>query len=491
MMTRYVEMIPIEQLKHHPENPRKDLGDLTELAESIRQNGIMQNLTVVRGHRMTKDEWVAAARAEGADKASAEASYDPECAEVSDGFTVVIGNRRMEAAKLAGLETLPCVISDMDHKTQIATMLEENMQRSDLTLYEQAQGFQMMMELGFTPKEIGEKTGFSETTVNRRLKMAELDKKTFQQAVGKQITMDDLDRLGQLKSVKERNALLKEFGENNFEWKLNRAIKVQKAVELKPKAHAMLRDAGVEKIPDKESNQIYNGGYQRLYNDRCELDKWDGKRNFVPKVKPEDGKLFYLESETDIEFYVKLKKKKAEPVRKSEEELEEEKRIALAWKTAQRATETARELRMAYAKKMKVTPGNAMEMLQWAIIAAGCMAVDYHDPDETLEEMSGMKDEYNIPKRVTGIFKYIHSLPQSRWPELILLFFEGDAGDADGYVDGAKYRMPIWKENKRVDFSYQWLKHFGYRMSTEEEEMKYGTHQVFQTEMEAKKNDQA
>ena len=43
-----IELIAIEELQHHPDNPRKDFGDLTELAESIKTNGIMQNLTVVR-----------------------------------------------------------------------------------------------------------------------------------------------------------------------------------------------------------------------------------------------------------------------------------------------------------------------------------------------------------------------------------------------------------------------------------------------------------
>ena len=42
-----IVMIPVAQLEHHPENPRKDLGDLSELTESIRKNGVMQNLTVV------------------------------------------------------------------------------------------------------------------------------------------------------------------------------------------------------------------------------------------------------------------------------------------------------------------------------------------------------------------------------------------------------------------------------------------------------------
>ena len=72
-----IVMIPVERLEHHPENPRKDLGDLTELAESIKANGVMQNLTVVKNH------------------------FAP------DVYTVVIGNRRMEAAKLAGLKEVP------------------------------------------------------------------------------------------------------------------------------------------------------------------------------------------------------------------------------------------------------------------------------------------------------------------------------------------------------------------------------------------------
>ena len=48
-----IVMIPIGELYHHPENPRKDLGDLTELAESIKANGILQNLTVVPAGKTT------------------------------------------------------------------------------------------------------------------------------------------------------------------------------------------------------------------------------------------------------------------------------------------------------------------------------------------------------------------------------------------------------------------------------------------------------
>lgn len=482
-----IVMIPVEQLHHHPENPRLELGDLTELAESIRKNGVMQNLTVVRGHMMDKKEWTEAARAEGADKASAAASYSPENAMVGDGYMVVIGNRRMEAAKLAGLAEVPCVISEMDHRTQISTMLEENMQRSDLTVYEQAQGFQMMMDLGYSAKEIGEKTGFGETTVRRRLKMAELDKAIFKKAVGKQITMDDLDRLSQLDSVKERNALLKDYGENNFDWKLNRAIKVQKAGKVRKAAHKMLQDAQVEKVPEKDTYSLYSGGYEKLYNQTCELDKWDGKSNIIPKPK-EEGKMFYTEDDTDICFYLKKKKQKAEAVKKSQEELEEARKRDLAWKTVERHAETAAELRKQYADDLMVGPKNAMRMMQWALVAAFTAMGNYSTPTMTIKQELKPEGVYT-PEILADLKKKIMDLPQSRWPALILMMFEGDwrgqKNKPPKWADGAKDRFPQYKKNVPMELCYEWLTEFGYSMSMEEIEMMSGTHQVFQTEVKA------
>ena len=443
--------IPINKLKHHPDNPRKDLGDLTELAESIKTNGVMQNLTVVRDHKSVNGEYL-----------------------------VVIGNRRMEAAKIVGLKNLPCVISDMDHREQIATMLEENMQRADLTLYEQAQGFQMMMDLGYKEKEISERTGFSETTVRRRLKMAELNKHDLQVAVGLQITIEDLDRLGQIEDVKKRNELLGHYGESNFDWMVHAAIKRQKADKVRDKALFRLKEAKVKQIPEKDKYSLY-GKYESKTGWKLELDKWDGKSAFIPDT---DGELFYRENGTDIEIYQKVKKQKAEPEKKTPEEIEKEKKLALAWRAVERVQQTARELRLAYAKKLKVTPSNAMEMLQWALIAGGCMAMGYRNPKDTLKRMAGLEKEYNIPKCEEGVFKYIHSLPQSRWPEMIFLLFEGDVNsNSGGYAYGSKWQMPKWQPDRRVDCCYQWLKQFGYKMSDEEEQMQNGTLECFQTTM--------
>ena len=452
-----IEMIPICKLKHHPENPRKDMGDLSELTESIRKNGVMQNLTVVPSE-FEKDKYL-----------------------------VVIGNRRMEAAKAAGLTELPCVVSFMNHRTQIATMLEENMQRADLTVYEQAQGFQMMMDLGFKQEEISEKTGFSETTVRRRLKMAELDKAAFQKAVGKQITMDDLDRLGQLDSVKERNALLKEYGENNFDWKLNRAIKVQKAAKVRKAAHKMLQEAQIEKVPEKDTYSLYSGGYEKLYQQTLEMDKWDGKSNFIPKLKDE-GKLYYTEDDTDICFYVKKKKQKSEPVKKSAAEIEEAKKRDLAWKTIDRSAETAAELRKQYADDLGVSPKIAMRMMQWALVAAFTAMGNYSTPTMTIKQELKPEGVYT-PEILEDLKKKIMELPQSRWPALIMMMFEGDwrgqKNKPPKWADGPKDRMPQYKKNVPLEMCYEWLTEFGYSMSTEEIEMMSGTHPVFQTEVEA------
>lgn len=177
--------IPIEQLYPHPDNPRKDLGDLTELADSIKANGVLQNLTVVP-------------RAEG-------------------GYTVVIGHRRLAAAKLAGLEALPCVVADMDSRSQVQTMLMENIQRSDLSVYEQAQGFQMMLDMGASVEEIAKKSGFSQTTVRRRVKMMELDQDELKEVSSRQISLSDFDRLAQIEDIKTRNKVLKDIGTYNFD----------------------------------------------------------------------------------------------------------------------------------------------------------------------------------------------------------------------------------------------------------------------------------
>lgn len=177
-MTKIV-MMPRELLHPHPDNPRKDLGDLEELRESIREHGVMQNLTII-----PDDE---------------------------DGYTILIGHRRFAASE-GILDELPCVVvKGLSDKEQVGIMLCENMQRSDLTYVEQAHGFQMMMNLGDTIETISQKTGFSKTTIKHRLAINELDNVALAEAQEYfQPTISDFIELEKVKDIERRNQILKD-----------------------------------------------------------------------------------------------------------------------------------------------------------------------------------------------------------------------------------------------------------------------------------------
>lgn len=215
-----IKMIPINKLFPHKDNPRKNLGDLTELADSIRTNGIMQNLTVIPNGRV--------------------------------GYTVLIGHRRLEAAKLAGLSELPCAVVEMDEREQVATMLLENIQRSDLTVWEQAKGFQMMLDLGDTVEGISEKTGFSKSTIHRRLKIAELDEEAYKESAGRQVTLEEYLNLSSIEDVNKRNELLKSIGTPNFDWKYREVLNEQIINAAMKPILPVLKERHIEKITGSE-----------------------------------------------------------------------------------------------------------------------------------------------------------------------------------------------------------------------------------------------
>lgn len=213
--------IAIEKLHPHPDNPRKVLGDIDELADSIKANGILQNLTVVP----MNDDWTE--------------------------FTVIIGHRRLAAAKQAGLTELPCAVVEMTEKEQLSTMLTENMQRSDLTVYEEAKGCQLLLDLGDTVAEVAEKTGFSESKIRRRVKLCELDEEAFKESQIRQPTLQDYDRLNQIKDIEVRNELLKSIGTNNFDNRLYSAVQKQESDEERAKLEKICLDNGMTKCESR------------------------------------------------------------------------------------------------------------------------------------------------------------------------------------------------------------------------------------------------
>lgn len=179
------------------------MGDLRELVASIKESGVMQNLTVV------------------------------PCGDGTEGYWVVIGNRRMEASKAAGLKELPCIISDMDHKTQLATMMMENMQRVDLTLIEQAQGVQMMLDLGMEEAEISRKTGLRKDTIKRRQVINRFDPQLAGAAIMRGGSIQDFLDLEKVEDEDRRTKLLQQMGTADFRRSLAWALEEQKQARLK------------------------------------------------------------------------------------------------------------------------------------------------------------------------------------------------------------------------------------------------------------------
>lgn len=297
-MAKQVREININHIKPHPDNPRKDVGDITELAKSIKVNGIMQNLTVVPA---------------------------------AEGYKALIGHRRLAAAKKAGLESVPCVILEgLSLQEQIKIMLEENMQRQDLTIPEQAESFQLVLDLGGTIDDLVETTGFSETTIRHRLNLAKLDKELLQEAVHEyQFTLSDLIELEKVDDIETRNQILASARDHNqIVNKVAAAVREKKWREHAKKVIFLLEAMKIREAPEKTNTYDQNVNViHGLY-----IEKGDKAKSHY--TADHGGDIFYIDKSDSpwnpmiyvIEIFEPEKKKKPEPTQKelNERELKQE-----------------------------------------------------------------------------------------------------------------------------------------------------------------------
>ena len=463
-----ITMIPLGLLVHHPENPRKDLGDLTELAESIRANGIMQNLTVIADQETGK-------------------------------YLVVIGNRRMEAAKLAGLADVPCVISDMDHKTQVATMLMENMQRQDLTVFEQAQGFQMMMDLGFSTKEIGQKTGFSEKTIKDRIKFTKLNQKNFENAVAAGATLMDMIEISKLESKTEQNEVMKEAGTNNFRQVLNRKLGEQEYRKNSERLQKIAEEEGLELIPDNVdtwNNFNSQGTPTGTYESEEKIRK--AIKKLVKGNK--DEKLFYKigKSWDSSEARLNVYKKKAEAAKTlSEEEQEQKARDRARQKKVREIKKLwaeAYRLRVEFIRNYTVTNGTGMTTIGKLIIKYALQQqvkwgrhplVERHDwKEKYIKDALGIEDteDYEDKKSMWERVEARSDIPMIRTTIAWICgggVFEADTPDKGRYDSYSGKYSPGAYEAGNLAEMYEFLKEIGYVMSDMEIQLMDGTHECY------------
>ena len=299
-----LKQIGLNEIHPHPQNPRRDLGDVSELTESIKKNGIMQNLTVIPGH------------------------WDEKGKHHEEGYTLLIGHRRYKASMAAGIDSVPCrIITGMDEREQLSTMLEENMQRADLTVWEQAQGFQMMLDLGDTEDDLAEKTGFSKQTIKHRLQIAKLDSKLLKKKEDDksfQLTLSDLYELEKIKDIKKRNEVLKSVSNSrDLAWRAKTAAREEKRDENYEVFESLCKAAGIKEAPEKTKNERWGDKWEIVF----EVDLEANKKIELPKKIDKEKKeaLLYVRwYGNSTGSIIKLAAKKEK--KKTKYEIEQEKK---------------------------------------------------------------------------------------------------------------------------------------------------------------------
>jgi ParB family transcriptional regulator, chromosome partitioning protein len=139
--------ILLAEIHLNPYQPRRDVehANLEALAASIADHGVLQPVLVT---------------------------------ETLDGYRVVAGERRVQAARLAGLERIPAIVRQLADREQLELALVENVQREDLNPIEEAQAFrQLSEEFGLTQDEIARQVGRARTTITNTLRLLELEPK--------------------------------------------------------------------------------------------------------------------------------------------------------------------------------------------------------------------------------------------------------------------------------------------------------------------------
>lgn len=439
-----IKMIPINKLFPHKDNPRKNLGDLTELSDSIRTNGIMQNLTVIPNGRV--------------------------------GYTVLIGHRRLEAAKLAGLSELPCAVVEMDEREQVATMLLENIQRSDLTAWEQAKGFQMMLDLGDTVDGISEKTGFSKSTIYRRLKIAELDEEAYKESTGRQVTLEEYLSLSSIEDVNKRNELLKSIGTPNFDWKYREVLNEQIINAAMKPILPVLKERHIEKITGPEYR------YNRLKSIPF-ADFSPEQLDFEEDIK----NLYYNVSEhkKSVDIFTDCpKEKKTEQDSKSKEW---QQRADKAKEDMNALKAMAYSLRKDFAVGLRLTAKNTPLVLRGSLMAnifRDYYATHSHSPS-LLDEVFPLGDGEIPTENIYGEERrkrYIQRLTDNPSMAPFFVYISFEDGDnqgygSDQYVGGAW--VPCYRGSDKLDAICDWLISLGYQMSDEEKALRDGTHEIY------------
>lgn len=146
-------LIEVDRIKENPYQPRRDFNkeDLESLSDSIREHGILQPITITKSEEETTSG-------------------------IKVSYELVSGERRLKAAKMAGLNFVPAMIRPKtEEKQKLELALIENIQRADLNAIEKARGYERLSkEFGLAQREVAERVGQSRETVANALRLLNL-----------------------------------------------------------------------------------------------------------------------------------------------------------------------------------------------------------------------------------------------------------------------------------------------------------------------------
>ncbi len=175
-------MIPIEHIEPNPNQPRQQMGDLAELTASVREKGILEPLIVRRR---------------------------------GSNYQIISGERRYQAAVQAKLTELPCVERDVDDRETIEIALVENLQRKDLTPFEEAEALsELATQYQYTHEELARRIGKSRTSITEMLSLAKMP--------------DDVKKLCRLADIASKSLLLQIVRQDNPEKMISLVEKISR-----------------------------------------------------------------------------------------------------------------------------------------------------------------------------------------------------------------------------------------------------------------------
>lgn len=231
-----VEMVPLDKISANPQQPRKTFRDegLAELAGSVREYGVLQ----------------------------------PIILQASGGtYTIIAGERRFKAARLAGLERIPAIVRTVESKEAALIALIENVQREDLNFLEEARAYRKLMEdFGLTQAELAEKVNKQQSTISNKIRLLTLPEDIQQQLLDSRLTERHARALLRLTDDEDRKQVMERVIANGFNVK-----QTEKLVEdvLAKKEAALSRRRTVNYI----SYKIYLNTIRKAFAQVKEMEK--------------------------------------------------------------------------------------------------------------------------------------------------------------------------------------------------------------------------